>query len=151
MQMVPLALAVAAIVLPASGQGIPFPSHNFRISKDQIRFFYQSFDGQTTYACEHQIENELGQDWSVICRDEAGKRRKEYGVHLWLKAVRRTRQPKLSYELLYWVTDRTGPQVRKYSGTTIWFHLNETSKINRIEAGMSVENDFARLQLELKI
>lgn len=132
----------------ASGASV---SGNLPITAEKIRFHYSTFEPWITLPCTHQIEHGPSQDWKVVCEDSDQRYRKEYVVHLWVKAYKRDRFPRLSYELLYWVTDRSSSTGRPSgTGATIWFHLNDPTSLHSIQASQSVENDTAGLYLEFK-
>lgn len=152
-----LSIAVLSVLSVALGLAFqqtiasPLPGHEFEITPEKLRFRYEGFDSGLVMTCRHEIENAASQDWKVFCQDATGRHKREYGVHLWLSAYRHATPPELSYELLYWVTDRTQPRVRVYDSTTIWFHLDRISQVSRVQARVGVENDSAGLYLELKI
>lgn len=118
------------------------------LDPEKIEFRYMSFDGQITMNCRHDIENDLSHDWYVSCKSDEGYS-KVYRVHLKVSKYTRTRLPKNSYEVLYWVTDRT-PRVPVGTGTTVWFHFNDNTDLSGISLSQSVDEDTAGLYLTIK-
>lgn len=116
-----------------------------KIPHNAMKFQYMSFDGETILNCKHNKINEW-YDWEVYC---GPNREKVYSVHLALSLYKRNVIPKNSYELLYWVTDRTSKNGLQSYGTTVWVHLQEPSPFYRIQASVSVENDIAGLYLTI--
>lgn len=114
------------------------------IKKENLSFKYKSFDGQVNKNCKHYKINEW-YDWKVLCGDNKDK---VFSVHLKVTQHRRTRTPKSLYEVLYWITDRTDSY--KGTGTTVWFHLNEETSLNKISVSQSTDNDTAGLYLDIK-
>jgi hypothetical protein len=139
------------MALGMSTQAQPLPeAGNFKITPEMLRFRYQAFDGSVVLQCHHEIQNELSQDWKVQCQNPEGTMKRSYVVHLWLTAYSRQQAPRLSYELLYWISDHSHPAKIQSSGSTIWFHLNDPSALHSLQASESVENDTAGLYLDLK-
>lgn len=119
-----------------STMGIPHSAMNFK---------YMSYDGQVILNCKHTEINEW-YDWEVYC---GPNREKVFSVHLALSKYQRDVIPKNSYELLYWLTDRTDSRDLKGYGSTVWVHLREPSQFYQIKASVSVDNDTAGLYLTL--
>ncbi len=128
----------AATLVPIEHSILAFQYVPFGMTADQLQ-------------CKHYLENELSQDWKVDCYDSAGRLRKRYRVHLWLSQIVRDRSPRMSLELLYWVTDLS-PGTRPSSmGTTLWFHFVEKAPMHSLSASQSVENETAALVLEMDL
>ena len=114
----------------------------------QMSFKYQSFDGEQIVPCNYKLINEMAQDWQVICEKDTFKR--QYTVHLWITEFPKQNEPKLSAEVLYWVTEVGGPAPHKSNGSTIWFHLKDNTRMQGITVSQSVENDSAGLYLDFR-
>ena len=140
-------LALSLIAPSASAQ------QHLIMNAGDLKFTYQTEDQTSPQAevpCTHAVLNADAQDWTVKCGDGANQR--SYTVHLWLTPYQHATGPnKISYELLYWITDNTDPRVAHSSGTTIWFHLRELSSLASVQANESVEDDTARLAVEIQL
>lgn len=134
--------------LPTTAVAQSLPGHNYPITPDNLKFTYQSHDGEISLKCTHALEDAMSQDWLVTCSDAEKEMQRTYRVHLWVTAYERQVQPKLSLEILYWVTDITR-ETPVGSSSTIWFHLNDPSSLNSIQISQGVENDTAGLWLEI--
>ena len=123
------------------------------LNASDLKFTYQTEDEtapQAEVPCSHAILNADAQDWTVKCGE--GNHQTSYTVHLWLTPYQHATGPnKISYELLYWITDNTDPKLVHSSGTTIWFHLKELSSLSSVQASESVEDDTARLAVEIQV
>jgi hypothetical protein len=121
------------------------PGGNLKITPEMARFNYRPFEEGEALACEHQLKDPAAQDWEVSCGDQ-----KKYVVHLWVTAYTHESEPRMSYEILYWVTDMSRPDHTSSSGATTWVHLKDPSALAAIETRQSVDNDTAGLYLELR-
>lgn len=137
----------AAPALTAEVRPVPvsLPGGNLRITPEMLRFHYRPFEEGEALACRHKIKDSQAQDWDVLCGEG-----KKYVVHLWVTAYSRDVRPRLSYEILYWVTDVSRPEGSSSSGATTWVHLQDPSALDAIETRQSVDNDTAGLYLELR-
>jgi|GEM_PF-1881153 len=137
------------------------PGKSFRLTPEMIRFTYESYgdargvDGRRILRgqgvkCKHEIEAELSQDWKVECVTAEGAPRR-YRVHLWLTGYSHRAEPLSTYELLYWVTDRSKPEKIQGTGGSLWFNFRNVADLHSITAGQTVENDTAGLYLDVKI
>ena len=122
---------------------------NFHFKAEQLSFNYISYEeiqgSPQQVKCTHAIENELSQDWVVTCGS------KHYSVHLWLSEYHKAQIPKASFELLYWVSDRSVARETKDTGTTLWFNFKEPSDLHSISAKQGVDNDTAGLYLDISL
>lgn len=110
----------------------------------QIRFEFASQDGDLLYNCTHELIPSL-MDYEVICaREKAPEDKFKFVVHARLFIHERPEAPKLSYELLYWVTDRqlTGGKLGQFTGTTLWFNLQENVPLMSLTAGQDIQNNY---------
>jgi hypothetical protein len=128
-----LILISFGLLSPAFGQ---IPGDEIKIVAENLKFKYLSFDGETNLACTHVLENPKSQDWRVLCGQ------KNFLVHLWVTAYRRTVEPRLSLEILYWVNGRGG---------TSWIHLKDAASLHSLYMSQSVEEDTTGLYMDLKI
>jgi hypothetical protein len=137
---------------------IPAIAQNYDLKPEQLTFTYRSFEGGEDLKCTQELESEASQDWSVVCKSSAESKNGEasktslrtYRVHLWLTAYTHPQPPRLSYEILYWVTDLTNRKTES-AGSTTWFHLRDPSALDSLEIRQSVENDTAGLYLEIRL
>jgi hypothetical protein len=113
----------------------------------QLRFRYIPFEHGEILPCRHELLDEASRDWAVKCSDEQGRGLKQFTVHLWVTRLERTREPRLSYEVLYWITDRTRPNAPRGSSSTIWFHFRDPSELHSLELGQGVSDETAGLYL----
>jgi hypothetical protein len=111
------------------------------IQAKKLTFKYMGFDGGEILNCSHKEINEWG-DFNVDCG------RKNFAVHLKVSKYTRLVIPKVSFETLFWVTDRSDNY--KGTGTTVWHHLNEETNLNSIVISQSTDNDTAGLYLTIQ-
>ncbi len=106
---------------------------------DNMRFRYQPTELAATH-CTHKRIRDLP-DWQVRCGE------KEFVAHVIIREYRREEEPRVSYEILYWVTDRNGPTTRFHSGTS-WIRLKKPTSLDSLTLSQGVENDYASLELD---
>jgi hypothetical protein len=114
------------------------------LNASQLRFEFASQDGDLLYQCTHEFIDSL-LDYSVTCfRAEAPDFKWNFIVHPRLFVHERPKPPHLSYELLFWVTDRqlTGGQLGQFLGTTMWLHLHDASPLMGLDIGQDIQNTF---------
>lgn len=132
-------LALAEVPAPQRpAQGAPLA-----ISAGQLEFEFGSQDGDMVFPCRHKLLNPITQDWEVVCGDQAKPDTiRKYTVHLWVKTYTRPTPPKMSYEVLHWVTDHQAKpgSGSQYVGTTLWFRLREPSDLHSIDLAQDVES-----------
>jgi len=116
------------------------------IPHSALTFRYLSMDGQTIYKCKHTEQNEWS-DWKVYC---GPNQKKQFSVHLMVNKYTRTRIPHNSYEIAYWLTNRSNPRNLDLTSQTTWFHLKDASNFHEISLSQSTENDLAGLYLTIK-
>jgi len=133
----------------ASESGSAHPGIRMPIEWGDLSFSYQENENPETLVCKHRIENPLSQDWKVSCVDRTGQEKRKYGVHLWVTQYQNP-AGEAKIEVLYWVTDRSQPRVREYSGSTLWFYFKNQADLKGLSLSQSVENDQARLRVEIK-
>ncbi len=121
---------------------------NLKITADRIQFRHQPIQMTNDLICTHVLAHELSQDWDVVCKDKNDKIQRQYSVHLWVSRYTHTSGPKVSYETLYWVDDRTTPKDVKQIGSTIWFHLKDETSLHSLQVNQFVDNGMASLELE---
>jgi hypothetical protein len=125
----------------AKKTSVPLPA-------EKIQFTYQSFDGAFVYECEHAITNaENPYDWTVRCY-EGEKLRGKYVAHVALTQYTHPSAPRLSLELLYWLT---GSGIESEAGSTTWFHLREASSIMEVSSSQTVDQGTAGLYLDVDL
>jgi hypothetical protein len=121
--------------------GIPLPA-------EKIRFTYQSFDGAFVRECEHALTSAGNPyDWSVRCY-EGEKLRGKYVAHIALTQYTHPSAPRLSLELLYWLT---GTGIESEAGSTTWFHLREASSVMEVSSSQTVDQGSAGLYLDIDL
>lgn len=120
--------------------------NNIHLEAKNLKFSYQSYDASSIVKCTHEIENELSQDWKILCQDSTFKR--EYSVHLWVTRYTKKVAPRTSIETLYWVTERYPEQGKGYSSTN-WVHLAEETPFYGANLSVGVDNETAGLYLEI--
>ncbi len=124
------------------------PTGNLPLKADTLTFSYEPFENGTILTCTHSLEDANAQDWNVTCKNAAGNTEKSYRVHLWVTSYERTSVPKLSYELLYWVTDKKSGES---AGSTTWLHLKDASSLYGLDVRQSVDADTAGLYLKIDL
>ena len=120
-------------------------SANADIGSQMLRFRYLPVEGDEPSSCEHVLVNPESQDWAVRC----GKN--EFRVHLWVTPYEHPTSPRMSYEILYWVTQLNRDGTRAMTGSTVWFHLEELSKLGKLELMQQIENGSSELELTLDL
>ncbi len=142
---------LALLLCLASSTSFAGFGDNLKIKAENIRFVHQPAQGPNELTCTHKLVNELSQDWDVICRDKSDKVARSYSVHLWVSRYGHANGPKVSFEVLYWIDDRTVAKDIKSLGTTTWFHLNEDTSLHSLQLNQIVDNGLSSLELELKV
>lgn len=123
--------------------GLSHATSHVGIQPSMVKFHYAEVDGNGALDCAATLQNELSQDWLVTCGP------KKYTVHLWVTAYPHSTVPRLSYEVLYWITDISIPGQAHGASTTVWFHLKDPSYLSLLQIRLGVENDTAVLALDL--
>ena len=128
----------------------------YHLTPTQLKFTYQNFEGDLNVHCTHSLEDADAHDWLVHCEKAKIARKgikaftRDYRVHLWLTKYERTLTPKLSLEILYWVTDRTTSPATGHS-TTNWLHFKEPSQLTGTSFSVGVDQDTAGLYLDIDL
>ena len=123
---------------------------NLPIKAENLKFTLQPVQGAVDTTCAHTLTNAASQDWEVLCKDSSGVVKNKFAVHLWVSRYGHASGPKVSFEVLYWVDDRTKANDIKSVGTTVWFHLNEDTSIHSLQLNQFVENGLSALEIEIK-
>ncbi len=139
--------AVLFFSVPALAAGF---GDSLKLKAENLKFVHQPMQGQNDLTCEHKLVNALSQDWDVVCKDKNGKVGRSYSVHLWVSRYGHASGPKVSFEVLYWIDDRTQPKDIKSLGATTWFHLNEETSLHSLQLNQIVDNGLSSLELEIK-
>ena len=122
---------------------------NLRITPAMLKFQYQDFDGIFSINCVHAVETAESQDWKVTCTNGPKTISKQFSVHLWVTQYPRPSDPRVSYEILYWVTDLSNPHKPTAASSTIWVHLKDPSELSGLELAQGVDEDTAGLYLTI--
>lgn len=123
---------------------------NLQIKAENLKFTLQPVQGAVDTVCTHTLSNAASQDWEVLCKDSNGTVRNKYMVHLWVSRYGHASGPKVSFEVLYWVDDRSKANDIKSVGTTVWFHLKEETSIHSLQLNQFVDNGSSALEIEIK-
>lgn len=126
-----------------------FSSSLFAIEPEQMKFTYMSYEGDQILKCKHFATDEFKFDWDVTCKNEGGSFYKIFRAHVSLAKYHHPTPPKSTYEVLYWVTDRTTGQVYG-SSTSLWFNFNNDADFNGLTISQSVDQETAGLYLDIK-
>lgn len=135
-----------SLLVSLSTFGATEPQSKLRLSGESLKFSYQSFDGEKSVRCTHEVENAAGGDWRVFCSE--GNFHREYTVHLWITRYSRLQAPRTSFETLYWVTERY-PQAGVGYSTSNWLHLAESTNFYGASLSVGVDSETAGLYLEV--
>ncbi len=141
--------AVAWLVVSMNGFAAEFGA-NLKITAENLKFNLQPVQGAVELKCEHRLVNEAAQDWEVLCKDSGGKVKNKYSAHLWVSRYSHNAGPKVSFEVLYWIDDRSAPKDPKSVGSTTWFHMNEDTSLHSLQINQFVDNGQASLEMEVK-
>ena len=139
-----LTTALLAAFVGTVGLADSLPGNNLKLTAENLTFTYQPHEAAGS-DCRHKLVDPAAQDWEVEC--DGGKK---YRVHLWVTAYPHTSPPKLSYEVLYWVTDHKAAAGTGNHGATVWFHLQEPSALTGLGLYAAIENDTASLRLDIR-
>ena len=126
---------------------VPFGrlDENFKsLSHGDISFKYKSFDGQIYYNCKHNKINQWG-DWKVYCGENLEKK---FSARVALRKYTRPRLPKTSFEVLFWITNKSTSSYEG-TGTTFWFHLKDVADYQEVSVSQATDNDTAGLYLTI--
>ena len=119
------------------------------IEPEQMKFTYMTYDGDQILHCKHFPIDEFKFDWDVTCKNESGSFYKLYRAHVSLSKYSRPSIPMTTYEVLYWVTERTSGQVYG-SSTSLWFNFKNEADFHGLTISQSVEKETAGLYLDIK-
>ena len=75
--------------------------------------------------------------------------RSEIPGSFWVTEYTHPTAPRLSTEVLYWVTDLTDPNNARGTSTTVWFNVNDPTTLSSIDVTESVDDDLSGLDLTL--
>lgn len=117
------------------------------LTPEQLKFSYKTFEGDKDLKCFHEYADEFKFDWNVTCKDQ-NTFYKIFRVHLSLKQYSHPTPPNSTFEVLYWVTDRTTNHVYG-NGTSFWLNTKNKSEFHSLTMGQSVDSDTAGLYLEI--
>lgn len=117
------------------------------LTPEQVKFSYKSFEGDKDLKCFHEYADEFKFDWNVTCKDQSTFF-KLFRVHLSLSQYSHPTAPQTTYEVLYWVTDKTTNQVYG-NGSSLWLNTKNKSEFHSLTMGQSVDADTAGLYLEI--
>lgn len=136
-----LGVLLGAFCGPAAFADSPAPIRK-NLPSDVLRFRYETYDRTKALNCKHALSNAAVSpyDWDVKCFHEDGRLAKRFDVHLALSIYERTTLPRLSIELLYWISGE---------GATTWFHFNDPTTLRSLQTGQTVERGVAGLYLEI--
>jgi hypothetical protein len=118
-----------------------------------LSFEFADQDGQISYPCTYTTIASAN-DINVKCsRADQPNVSWSFTVHARLFMHPHTASPKLSYELLYWITDHQVPSgdQGKYPGTTLWLNLDEPSQLVSFDISQDIETTWVlKMSLRLK-
>lgn len=117
------------------------------LTPERLKFSYKTFEGDKDLKCFHEYADEFKFDWNVTCKDTESFY-KIFRVHLSLSQYSHPTPPQTTYEVLYWVTDRTTNHISG-NGTSFWLNLKNKSDFHGLTMSQSVDADTAGLYLEI--
>lgn len=118
------------------------------IDPDRLKFSYKTYEGDMDLPCRHFAVDEYKMDFDVTCKNESGFY-KLFRTHVVLSQYQRPMTPQNTYELLYWVTDKTTNKIYS-NGSSLWLNSLEKNTFHSLTIGQSVDNDTAGLYLDIK-
>lgn len=118
------------------------------IDPERLKFSYKSYEGDIILECRHFAIDEYKMDFDVTCKNQNGFY-KLFRTHVVLSQFQRPMNPQNTYELLYWVTDKTTHQISS-NGSSLWLNTFEKNTFHSLTIGQSVDNDTAGLYLDIK-
>jgi hypothetical protein len=118
------------------------------IDPERLKFSYQSYEGDIILECRHFAIDEYKMDFDVTCKNQNGFY-KLFRTHVVLSQYQRPMTPQNTYELLYWVTDKTTNKISS-NGSSLWLNAFEKNTFHSLTIGQSVDNDTAGLYLDIK-
>lgn len=139
-----LIFCVFFLIAPFAYGAKPIPKG---LTPERLKFSYKTFEGDKDLKCFHEYADEFKFDWNVTCKDQATFY-KIFRVHLSLAQYGHPTSPRSTYEVLYWVTDRTTNHVYG-TGTSFWLNTKNTSEFHSLTMGQSVDSDTAGLYLDI--
>lgn len=144
------ALILASLLLTALFVEAQTKSKNVHTLSHQevtnhLQFHYSTSDGEYQLNCKHMMNSQLETDYDVYC-GKGTSNLKQYLVHL---IIRSWNTPDdTTYEILYWVTDRSQGDKPVFSSTSQLLTLEAKTKIKKLSLSQSLENDAAQLYLD---
>ena len=119
------------------------------LEPEQMKFTYMTYDGDQILHCKHFAIDEFKFDWDVTCKNKEGTFYKLYRAHVSLAKYSRPSIPMTTYEVLYWVTEKSSGQVYG-SSTSLWFNFKNEADFHGLTISQSVEKETAGLYLDIK-
>ena len=123
------------------------PSYSQTNSPEQLDFKYKELvEPFNEYPCHHQKASVGIYDWDVSCLVRGNVRK--YFAHMAVSLYPKTNFGVNSYEILYWVTDKTDSKKNLNTSSTIWVHNSSPENVMRVlEVSQGIENDLSALKL----
>ena len=119
------------------------------LEPEQMKFTYMTYEGDQILHCKHFPVDEFKFDWDVTCKNENGSFYKLYRAHVSLSKYSRPSIPMTTYEVLYWVTEKSSGQIYG-SSTSLWFNFKNEADFHGLTISQSVEKETAGLYLDIK-
>jgi hypothetical protein len=106
----------------------------------QMSFTYEPYGEGPTQACIHQVVSAQNpMDWKVKCPMGSSATR-EFTAHVVVSKYVRAAEPRVSYEVLYWVNGE---------GASTLYNFKNDGELMSISSGQSVDGGTAGLRLNL--
>ena len=122
----------------------------YPVELSRLELAYESSDGETYLPCQVADENPLAHDFRVKCGEQNGKALREYTVHLWVSEYTKSISPRMSLEILYWVTDWRDFRSPVSHSSTFWLHFDDPTNLQGMELSQGVDQDLASLRLKFR-
>ncbi len=126
-----------------------FSTTVYAIDGEKMNFTYQSYEGDLNMKCKHFPIDEFKIDWDVTCKDNKGYY-KLFRAHVRLAKYTRPVIPMSTYEVLYWVTDRTVSNNPVGSSSSLWFNFKNDAEFHGLTISQAVDKETAGLYLDIK-
>ena len=112
---------------------------------DHLQFHYSSSDGDFQLDCKHLPNSQIETDYDIYC-GKGTPNLKQYLVHLIIRGLSTPQDT--TYEILYWVTDRSQGDKPVFSSNSQLLTLDAKANIKKLSLSQSLENDAAQLYLD---
>jgi hypothetical protein len=116
-----------------------------KVVSQQLTFHYLANDGSVDLDCVHSQIRDMP-DWEVVC-GKGTALMKKFTVHFVTHEVFRAKDPQVTFEFLYWVTEWNQPKPI-FNANSFWINLHDKTSLESIRLHQGVENNTSSLAVD---